>query len=171
MLKLCSVKAFLFILVWESTIPKVWGQTAAKAASGSPITFSNIENIFGKGFKEETPSKFGDSVTYRYRHKDYTIQITVQPSYGAKSVNEYRKMSSPAGVTWQPIPNDPDGAVVEVRDDSKDDLAATPTIEYIRKDKHVRLQVLGNYYGFDKRNMPKKREQMRQKLAKLKRIP
>ncbi|MBI5661755.1 MAG: hypothetical protein HZC46_06390 [Ignavibacterium album] len=159
--------AFLILL----SISLVWGQNNSKDIPKSPLTVADIESVFGKGFKEEAPSKFGESTSYRFSNKDYTIQILVEPSYGMKTISEYNKMMSPKGVTWKPISNDPDGAMIEVRDDKNDDLASNPAVEYIRKDKHIRLQVLGTYYGFDKKDMPKARDEMRTKLAKLKRIP
>lgn len=165
-MKICL---FAFLILLTSSL--ILGQNNSKDIPKSPITVADIENVFGKGFKEEAPSKFGDIISYRFAHKDYSVQVTIQPSYGAKSVAEYKKMMSPKGVTWQAIPNDPDGAMIEIRDDKNDDLASTPAVEYIRKDKLVRLQVLGTYYGFDKKDMPKARDEMRQKLAKLKRIP
>lgn len=165
------MKNFLFTILVLFASSMILGQGNSKDIPKSPLAIADIESVFGKGFKEEAPSKFGDITSYRFAHKDYTVQVTIQPSYGAKSVAEYKKMMTPKGTTWQAIPNDPDGAMIEVRDDKNDDLASTPAIEYIRKDKLVRLQVLGTYYGFDKKDMPKARDEMRQKLAKLKRIP
>ncbi len=137
----------------------------------APISVSDVEKVFGAGFTAEAPSKIGDIESYRFNNKDYTIQIQLSPSYGMKSIAEYRKGNSPKTVTWKAIPNDPDGAMIEQREDGKDDLASTPAVEYIRNNKHVRLQILGNYYNYDNTKMPAKREEMRNKLAKLKRIP
>lgn len=150
----------------------IWGQSNSKDIPKSPITVADIESVFGKGFKEESPSKFGESISYRFSNKNYSIVIKIEPSFGIKTISEYNKMMSPKGVTWKPISNDPDGAMIEVRDDKIDDNAKNPVVEYIRKDKHIRLQVLGIYYDYDrKEDMPKVRDEMRQKLAQLKRIP
>lgn len=84
---------------------------------------------------------------------------------------DYNKMKSPKTVTWKAVPNDPDGAQIEIRDEKKDDLARTPAVTYIRKDKYVRLQVLGNYYNYDNAKLPRLLDEMREKLVKLKRVP
>lgn len=146
----------------------IWEQSNSKDIPKSPITVADIESVFGKGFKEEAPSKFGESISYRFSNKNYSIVIKIEPSFGTKTISEYNKMMLPKGVTWWPISNDPDGAMIEVRDDN----AKNPVVEYIRKDKHIRLQGLGIYYDYDrKEDMPKVRDEMRQKLAQLKRIP
>jgi hypothetical protein len=160
-----KTKAILFILLVSSTFAFAQNKQAAL------ISVSDIESVFGAGFTAEAPSKIGDIESYRFKNKEYTIQIQVSPSYGMKSISEYRKGSSPKTVIWKAIPNDPDGAMIEQREDGKDDLASTPAVEYIRNNKHVRLQILGNYYNYDNAKMPAKREEMRNKLAKLKRIP
>lgn len=160
-----KTKAILFILLINSAFAFAQNKHAAL------ISVSDIESVFGSGFTAEAPSKIGDIESYRFKNKEYTIQIQLSPSYGMKSISEYRKGSSPKTVTWKAIPNDPDGAMIEQREDGKDDLASTPAVEYIRNNKHVRLQILGNYYNYDNAKMPAKRDEMRNKLAKLKRIP
>lgn len=155
----------LFILLVSNVL------TFAQNKQAALITVSDIQSVFGVGFTAEAPSKIGDLESYRFNNKDYTIEIQMSPSYGMKSISEYRKGSNPKTVNWKTIPNDPDGAMIEQREDGKDDFASTPAVEYIRNNKHVRLQILGNYYNYDKSKMPAKREEMRNKLAKLKRIP
>jgi ribulose bisphosphate carboxylase small subunit len=149
------------------------GATAQKAAENSlncALTVADVESIFGKGFTAESPTKIGEIQSCRFKQKEYTIQIQIQPAFGMKSTAEYNKMMSPKTVSWQRIENDPDGAMIEVRADKADDLASTPAVAYIRGDKYVRLQILGNYYGYDNTKMPKMREEMRNKLAQLKRV-
>jgi hypothetical protein len=149
--------------------------TLAQSKQASPetcgLTLADIEQVFGKGFSEEKPSKMGEIFSCRFHQKEYTIHISTSPTYGVKSIAEYNKMMSPKTVTWKPVPNDLDGAVIEIRDDATDDLASTPAISYIRNNRHVRIQVLGNYYAYDKSKMPAMREEMRTKLSKLKHIP
>jgi hypothetical protein len=135
-----------------------------------PLTVSDIESVFGKGFKAEEPSKIGDILSCSFSSRDYSVQILINPAFGMK-IDDYNKMMSPKDVTWKPVPNDPDGARIEIRDEKKDDLARTPAITYIRKDKYVRLQILGNFYGYDNSKLPKMLEEMREKLTKVKRVP
>jgi ribulose bisphosphate carboxylase small subunit len=149
----------------------VIAQKAEQNNEQCPLNVADIERVFGKGFANENPSKIGSVFSCRFKQEDYTIQIQIQPSFGMKTTAEYNKVMSPNTVAWQPITNDPDGAMIEVRDDKKDDLASTPAIAYIRKDKYVRLQILGAYYGFDKSQMLKVRDEMRDKLSRLKRVP
>ncbi len=135
-----------------------------------PLTVADIEKVFGKGFKATKPIKIGEIFSCEFVGKKYTIYVSIQPMYGM-SLADYRRHASPT--SWKPIANDPDGAMIEIRDDKKDDLASRPAIEYVRKDRRVRLQVLGLYYSFDRREeqMPKLRDEMRLKLAKVRRIP
>ncbi len=133
-----------------------------------PLTVADIEKVFGKGFKATKPIKIGEIFSCRFEGKKYTIDVSIRPMYGM-SLADYHRHASPA--SWKPIANDPDGAMIEIRDDKKDDFASTPAIEYVRKDRLVHLQVLGHYYGFDRRKMPKLRDEMRLKLAKVRRIP
>jgi hypothetical protein len=142
----------------------------AQKSEPSPLTVADIENVFGKGFKAEETSKIGDILSYKFSTKEYSIQINVNSAYGMK-IDDYNKMMSPKTVTWKSIPNDPDGVRIEIRDAKIDDLARTPAITYIRKDKYVRLQVLGNYYGYDNSKLSKMLDEMREKLTKVKRIP
>lgn len=160
-----KTKAILLILLFKTIV--LLAQNKPQAI----MSVSDIESVFGAGFTAEAPSKIGDIESQRFKNKDFTVQVQVSPAYGMKSISEYRKSNSPKTVTWKPIPNDPDGAMIEQREDGKDDLASTPAIEYIRNNKHVRLQILGNYYNYDNAKMPSKRDEMRNKLAKLKRIP
>lgn len=160
-----KTKVIFFILLFNPFVLLSQNKTQAL------LTVADIESVFGAGFTAEAPSKIGDIESQRFKNKDYTVQIQVSPAYGMKSISEYRKGNSPKNITWKPIPNDPDGAMIEQREDGKDDLASTPAIEYIRNNKHVRLQILGNYYNYDNAKMPSKRDEMRNKLAKLKRIP
>ncbi len=155
-------------ILWHSI-----GAMAQKAPENNlncPLTLADVETIFGKGFTAESPRKIGEILSCRFKQKEYTIQIQIQPSFGMKSTAEYNKMMSPKTVSWQPIANDQDGAMIEVRTDKADDLASTPAVAYIRGDKYVRLQILGNYYGYDDAKMPKLRDEMRSKLAQLKRV-
>jgi hypothetical protein len=142
----------------------------AQKTEQCPLTVADIENVFGKGFKAGEPSKIGDILSCSFSGKDYSIQIKINPAYGMK-IDDYNKMMSPNTVTWKPVPNDPDGARIEIRDEKKDDLARMPAITYIRKDNYVRLQILGNFYGYDNSKLPKMLGEMREKLTKLKRIP
>ena len=135
-----------------------------------PLTLADIESVFGKGFKANDPAKVGDILSCTFAGKDYSIQISLNSSFGMK-IDDYNKMMSPKTVTWKPVPNDADQVRIEIRDDAKDDLAGTPAITYIRKDKYVRVQILGNYYGFDNSKKARLREEMRDKLVKLKRVP
>lgn len=135
-----------------------------------PLALADIESVFGKGFSAGETRKIGDILSCKFSNEDYSIQISINSGYGMK-IDDYNKMMSPATVTWKPVPNDPDQARIEIRDDKKDDLASTPCVTYIRKDKYVRLQVLGNYYGYDQSKMAKLRDEMREKLAKLKHVP
>ncbi len=165
------MKSFLIMVLFVMSGQLIFGQNTSKDTPKPLITVADIEIVFGKGFKEEPTTNYGDIVNYQFGNNDYSIQITIQPSYGMKSLKEYYKTMTPKGVTWQAIPEDPDGAMIEVRDDKSDDLASVPAIEYIRNGKHVRAQILGIYYGYDNKQMPKLRDEMRQKLAKLKRLP
>ncbi len=147
-------------------------EPAQAQATAEPclLTRADIEAVFGKGFSEGKPSKIGDFSVCRLEHKDYSIHVSIHDLKGS-TFEQYNKMMSPKTVTWKLIPNDPDGAAIEVRDDKKDDNADIPAIAYARKNKYVRLQVMGNYCGFDRAKMPKARDEMREKLAKLRRIP
>jgi hypothetical protein len=142
----------------------------AQKAEQCPLTVADIESVFGKGFKAEETSKLGEILSCRFSNKDYTIQISIQPGYGMK-IDDYNKMMSPKTVTWKPVPNDADAVRIEIRDEKKDDLARTPAVTYIRKDKYVRLQILGNYYNYDNSKLPKLLDEMREKLVKVKRVP
>lgn len=165
-----SIKKYApFILVFFCCLSFSF-QTSKQNANTSPLSLSDVEGIFGKGFKAEAPTKIGEIQSCRFSNKDYTIQLSIQPAYGMK-LADYNKMMSPKTVTWKPISNDLDGAMIEIREDKKDDLASTPAVTYIRKDKYVRLQILGSYYSYDNSKMPKLREEMRDKLVKLKRVP
>lgn len=153
------------IILWV-----LMAQLCHAQSNNPPISIADVEQVFGKGFKADPVYKIGDVESYRFVGKDYTVQVSLSPSYGLK-FDDYVKNNSPKTVTWKAIPADPDGAKIEVREDGKDDLASTPAIAYIRKDKYVRLQILGNYYNYDNSKMPEARENMRKKLAQLKRIP
>ncbi len=142
----------------------------AQKGEPCPLNVADIETVFGKGFKAEETRKIGDILSCKFSTKEYSIQISINPAFGMK-IDDYNKMMSPATVTWKPVPNDPDGARIEIRDAKKDDLASTPAITYIRKDKYVRLQVLGSYYGYDNAKLPKMLDEMRDKLTKVKRVP
>ncbi|MFN3394986.1 MAG: hypothetical protein ACK424_10555, partial [Candidatus Thermochlorobacter sp.] len=134
-----------------------------------PLTVADIEKVFGKGFQATKPTKIGEIFSCRFEGKNYTIHVSIQPMHGM-SLADFHGYASPT--SWKPIANDPDGAMIEIRDDKKDDFASTPAIEYVRKDTRVRLQVLGSYYTYDNRaQMPKLRDEMRMKLAKVRRIP
>lgn len=150
-------------------ITLLWGYNLLAQNSQCPLTVADIERAFGSGFQAEPASKFGEVTSCRFKTKDYTIQISIQPAYGMR-IADYHRQMSPKTVTWKAIPNDPDGAMIEDRDPTKDDLASVPAVAYIRNDKYVRLQVLGNYYG-EQKQMLAKREEMRTRLAKLKRVP
>ncbi len=161
-----AFRALLFALVLHLL---AFGSLRSQTSDESfPLALADIEKVFGKGFTAEKPTKLGEILSRRFSGKKFTIQASIQPSYGIKKVDEYLKLAPPN--QWKPIPNDPDGAMIEVRDDKSDDLASTPAIAYIRKDKYVRLQILGNYYD-NRAQMPKLRDEMRDKLAKLRRIP
>jgi hypothetical protein len=142
----------------------------AQKTEQCPLTVTDIENVFGKGFKAQESSKIGDVLLCSFSSKDYSVQIKINSAYGMK-IDDYNKMMSPNTVTWKPVPNDLDGARIEIRDEKKDDLARMPAITYIRKDNYVRLQVLGNFYGYDNSKLPRMLEEMRDKLTKVKRVP
>lgn len=150
-------------------ITLLWSYNSIAQNNQCPLTLADIERVFGSGFQAEPASKFGEVTSCRFKTKDYTVQISIQPAYGMR-IADYHRQMSPKTVTWKAIPNDPDGAMIEDRDPSRDNLASTPAIAYIRKDKYVRLQVLGTYYS-EPNQMTAKREEMRTKLAKLKRVP
>jgi hypothetical protein len=161
-------KTFFLAFVLLYSFPAVAQNTQQKSGQ-CPITLADVERVFGKGFKEEAPSKLGDILSCRFTNKDFSVHISINPAFGMK-IDDYNKMMSPKTVTWKPVPNDPDGARIEIRDEQKDDLATIPAVTYIRNDKYVRLQILGAYYGYDKVKMPKVRDEMRNKLVKLKRV-
>lgn len=150
-------------------ITLLWSCNLLAQNTQCPLTVADIERVFGSGFQAEPVSKLGETTTCRFKNKDYTVHIDIQPSYGM-SIADYHRMMSPKTVTWKAIPNDSDGAMIQDRDPTKDDLASTPCIAYIRNGKYVTLKVLGNYYS-EQKDMLTKREEMRTKLAKLKRVP
>lgn len=157
-------KIFYFLLLIVSST------AFAQQADPCPLTVADIESVFGKGFTAGESNKFGDISSWKFSNQKYSIQINMNSAYGMK-VDDYNKMMSPKTVTWKAVANDPDQARIEIRDATKDDLAGTPAIVYIRKDKYVRLQVLGNYYDMDNSKKARLLDEMRDKLVKLKRIP
>lgn len=164
------MKTILIILITCLVHTTIFTQNVLQNGDRCHLSLADIERVFGKGFKEEESSQFGEMISCRFTNSRYTIHINLEPAYGMK-IDDYHKMMSPKTVIWQTIPNDPDGAAIEVRDDSKDDLASTPAIAYIRNNKYVRLQILGNYYNYESNQMITMREKMRQNLTTLKRIP
>lgn len=61
---------FLFAVLVLFANSLIWGQSNSKDIPKSPLTVSDVESVFGKDFKEEAPSKFGDIISFRFAHKD-----------------------------------------------------------------------------------------------------
>ncbi len=151
------------------TIALLCGYNLLAQSNQCYLTVADVERVFGRGFQAEPTMKLGEITSCKFTTKDYTIEISIQPAYGMR-IADYHRQMSPKTITWKAIPNDPDGAMIEDRDPTKDDLAFVPAVTYIRNNKYVRLQVLGIYYDEPEQRIAK-REEMRTKLAKLKRVP
>lgn len=123
-------------------IALLYGYNLPAQSNQCYLTLADIERVFGNGFQAEPASKFGEITSCSFKTKDYIIQISIQPAYGMR-ISDYHRQMSPETVAWKAIPNDPDGAMIEERNSTKDDLVPVPAVAYIRNDKYVRLQVFG----------------------------
>jgi hypothetical protein len=138
----------------------------AQPANPCPYTAEYLTAQLGQSFKVGVPEGGLIGKGCRYDGRDVKLWLDSGP-LPAPTAAQWRKMSSPPSITWQPVPGDPDNAVFEV---AKAGAEAYPTISYERKTWLVQIRVTGDIAkGFPGREAAVGAWQAR--LAKLQRIP
>ena len=138
----------------------------AQPANPCPYSAEYLTAQFGQPFKAGVPENGLIGKGCRYDGREVKLWLDSGPM-PAPTAAQWRKMSSPPGVVWQPVPGDPDGAVFEV---AKSPAEAYPTISYERKTWLVQIRVTGDIEkGYASRQAAIGAWQTR--LARLQRIP
>jgi hypothetical protein len=124
-----------------------------------PWTPQEVSAALGMSFRAGPPEPgvLGKQAC-TYESGEIKLWVDAGPN-PAPSPELWRKMSSPPGTSWVPVPKDPDQAVHMV---PRKDVSPFPNLSYARKGWLVDIKVLGAGDAIDAWNA---------KLLKLKRVP
>lgn len=133
-----------------------------------PFTPAELQSALGVSFSEGKagPPLSAGTVTMhscRYESKGYTVRVESQVYQNAADA---KKATMIAAGKMVPIPNDPDGAAYQ---EGQGDLT-DPAVHYSRGNVAMHLRIMGIYYK-DPRNKKQDMLAIREKLAKLRRVP
>lgn len=133
-----------------------------------PFTPAELQSALGVSFSEGKagPPLSASTVTMhscRYESKGYTVRVESQVYQNAADA---KKAASIGAGKMVPIPNDPDGAAYQEGQGDNTD----PAVHYSRGNVAMHLRIMGIYYK-DSRSKPKELLAIREKLAKLRRVP
>lgn len=138
----------------------------AQTANPCPFATDYLTGQLGQPFKAGVPESGLIGKGCRYDGRDVKIWVDAGPM-PTPTAAQWRKISSPAGITWQPVAGDADNAVLEV---AKADAYPYPKLSYERKGWMVEIRVTGDIEkGFASRKAAVDAWQAR--LIKLRRIP
>lgn len=146
--------------------------TPAFAQTGSfnacPFKAAELQTAFGVSFAEgkaNLPLNAGSLTMHscRYESKNYTVRVESQVY---QNPADAKKATTIGAGKMVPIPNDPDGAAYQEGQGDNTD----PAVHYSRGNVAMHLRIMGIYYK-DSRSKPKELLVMREKLAKLRRVP
>ncbi|MDX2219094.1 MAG: hypothetical protein SF172_08735 [Burkholderiales bacterium] len=148
---------------------------ASAAASGQTTSFNacpfkpaELQSALGVSFSEGKagPPLSASTVTMhscRYESKNYTVRVESQVYQNAADA---KKAASFGAGKMVPIPNDPDGAAYQEGQGDNTD----PAVHYSRGNVAMHLRIMGIYYK-DSSSKQKELLAIREKLAKLRRVP
>jgi hypothetical protein len=133
-----------------------------------PFTVAELQSAFGMKFEEgkASPPLNAGTVSMqscRYDAKDITVSVQSQLY---QNVADAKKAATIAAGKLVPISNDPDGAAYQ---EGQGDLTA-PALQYARGTVATSLRIMGVYYK-DYKTKEKDMKALREKLAKLRRVP
>lgn len=74
----------VMIFVWQSFF------AFSQNTPTCPLSLSDIEGVFGVGFRAENPSKIGDILSCRFTNGKFTIQISTQPANNMR-IDDYHR--------------------------------------------------------------------------------
>ena len=140
----------------------------SQALPACPFKAAELSKSLGAGFQEgkvgmEIPAAGMVLRDCRYQSRDITLMVKstvfTQPADARKS------LAIMAG-KLTPLPNDPDGAVVQ---SDQGDLTS-PALHYARQGVAIELRILGIYYKGLK-STPQELRDMQARLAGLRRVP
>lgn len=133
-----------------------------------PFTPAELQTALGVSFAEgkADPPLSAGSLTRqscRYDSKNYTVLVQAQVY---QNVADAKKANMIAAGKLVPIPNDPDGATYQEGQGDNTD----PALNYVRGNVAMHVRIMGIYYK-DSRSKKQDLIAIRQKLAKLRRVP
>jgi hypothetical protein len=133
-----------------------------------PFTAAELQTALGVKFSEgkaDPPINAGtvSMQTCQYDSKNYSLSVQSQVYQNAADA---KKAVMPMAGRMVAIPNDPDGAVFQ---EGQGDLTA-PAVHYARGNVATNMRIMGIYYK-DAASKKAAMLAMREKLAKLRRVP
>lgn len=149
----------------------VLGASPALAQSAPPVcpfTPAELQAALGQTFDAGTAGQElkASSLTMRscqYNANRWSLRVSSTIYQNAADAKKFDMVLAGKKV---PIPNDPDGAIYQEGQGDN----TSPTVHYVRGNVHVELRVTGIYYR-DSASRQKDMEALRERLAKLKRVP
>jgi hypothetical protein len=160
-----TVRHLIVLLGALAALPAMAQATAFKPC---PFTAAELQGAFGVKFDDgkADPPLNASSVTMhtcKYHSKNYSVFVQSQVYQNAADAKKAATFGAGKMVA---IPNDPDGAAYQ---EGQGDLTS-PAVGYSRGSVATHLRIMGGYYQSAK-TKEQDMKAMREKLAKLRRVP